>query len=100
LQGAADEVAILVASLFAPRHCETLYCIQGGKEGHVILSPSLPVILTLNEVKGKNLIPLRVNSAMNRIALMTGSVKVKNLVPLRAVPGVAIPWVCSPFGLE
>ncbi len=30
---------------------------------YVIASPSLPVILTLNEMKGKNLIPLRINSA-------------------------------------
>ena len=43
-------------SLFLPGKVATT--LQG-----VIASPSLPVILTLNEMKGKNLIPLRINSA-------------------------------------
>jgi len=30
------------------------------------LNPSLPVILTLNEVKGKNLVVLRVSSVVRR----------------------------------
>jgi len=48
-------------------------------------------------VKGKNLIPLRVNSAKNLILLRTGSMKGKNLIPLRAGSGVAIPvgWDCG-----